>query len=231
MKKLPLFLKFFSIYSICILLFVLFQPIGSTKALEDASEIDLSTSHERVIDIENFKPGDYAVRSFALNNDGTQNLQYTMTSSHKSGSEKLYNQLTFILEIEGEQVFAGHLSDFEKISARKLAAKNADEMTLKVEFPYESGNEFQGLATEVGFTFFAEGDIPPVSTPDQGEGSPQSQADQPTGSSEGGMLPQTGEGSPLLYYLVGGLLLTLGVSLYIRSFFRKKQPVVGAESS
>ncbi|CDQ19092.1 LPXTG-motif cell wall anchor domain-containing protein [Halobacillus karajensis] len=231
MIKFPLLLKIFSTYSLCILLFVLFQPIGSTQALENVSEIDLSTSHERVMDIENFKPGDYAVRTFTVNNDGTENFHYTVTAAHKGGSEKLFNQLTFTLEIRGEQVFAGHLSDFEKITGRRLTGKSSDEISLRVEFPYESGNEFQGLATEVGFTFIAEGDVPPGSTPDQGGGSSQNQTDQQAVSSGGGVLPQTGEDSPYLYYLVGGLLFTWGISLYIRSFRRKKQRGVRAESS
>ncbi|MGR9048695.1 TasA family protein [Halobacillus faecis] len=231
MKNSPIFLKIFSIYSICILVFVFLPPIGSTQASENASEIDLSTSHERIIDIENFKPGDYAVRTFALNNNGTEKLQYTVTSSRKSGSEKLYDQLAFTLAIEGEEVFSGYLPDFEKISGRKLEANGSNEMTLKIEFPYESGNEFQGLATEIVFTFFAEGDVPPVSIPDEGTDSPQRQTGQQVVPSEGGVLPQTGEESPFHYYLVGGLLLTLGTFLYIRSFLRKKQGVVRAESS
>ncbi|QAS53490.1 TasA family protein [Halobacillus litoralis] len=230
MKNTPLFLKIFSIYSLFILLFVLFQPIGSTQALESASTIDLSTSHERVMDIENFKPGDYAVRTLTLDNNGTSALHYKMTSSLKSGSEKLYNQLHLTLSIGNSNVFSGPLSDFEGMEARALNAQSSDELSLRVEFPYESGNEYQGLATEVIFQFVAEGDITPGAGSDSDNGgTPESPNAQPVFSG-GGLLPQTGEGSPYLYYLIGGLLLAVGTSLYVKSIIVKKRKMAGAES-
>ncbi|WP_281974647.1 TasA family protein [Halobacillus litoralis] len=230
MKNTPLFLKIFSIYSLTILIFVLFQPIGSTQALENASTIDLSTSHERVMDIENFKPGDYAVRTLTLDNNGTSDLHYKMTSSLKSGSEKLYNQLHLTLSIGNSNVFSGPLSDFEGMEARALNAQSSDELSLRVEFPYESGNEYQGLATEVIFQFVAEGDITPGAGSDSDNGgTPESPNVQPV-SSGGGLLPQTGEGSPYLYYIIGGLLLAAGTSLYVKSIIVKKRKMAGAES-
>ncbi|WP_281658647.1 TasA family protein [Halobacillus sp. Cin3] len=227
MKNPSLFLKIISIYSIFILLFVLFNPVGSTQALENQSRINISTSQDRMLNIKNFKPGDYAVRSFSLANEGTEAVQYAMTSYLKQGSEKFYEQLQFILEINGEQTYAGRLSDFQDVTLKSLDANHLDEMKVRIEFPYESGNEFQGLKSDVVFHFHAESFFP---SPNNGEGSGLQEPFIDRWKE--GFLPQTGENSPWAYYITGAILMITGTVYYMLSRKRRQNhEVMGAESS
>ncbi|WP_181347544.1 LPXTG cell wall anchor domain-containing protein [Thalassobacillus sp. CUG 92003] len=217
------FIKLLSIYSAIILLFVVISPIGSTKAIETSPVIDLSTTpSERVMDIKNFKPGDYAIRTLTVNNDGSEKVNYRMTALLKSGSEKFYDQLQFQVRKDEKLLYEGSLGSFEGFEPRELPADDREDLQIRVDFPWESGNEFQGLATEVVFQFTAETDINPdqpttetPETPTDGSTDQTSQPEaEPAMANADDSLPQTGEESPMLFYLFGGLLLAGGVALF-----------------
>ncbi|WP_261133659.1 TasA family protein [Bacillus sp. Marseille-Q3570] len=197
--------KLVIIYSLLVLTLVLFSPIGTTGADESSSVIDIATSPTNILfDFSNIKPGDVIERKISIQNNGNNDFTYNTKAEFKSGSELLYNQLNLQVNDSKGSLYKGKLSEFKGFDPRNLAQKSQEDITFSVEFPWESGNEFQGLETEFIIEFYAEGNTSPPSnggTPDK---------EIPTNS--GGM-PQTGESNPLWYYLSGIMLAGLGVGI------------------
>ncbi|MBH0173629.1 LPXTG cell wall anchor domain-containing protein [Fictibacillus sp. 23RED33] len=162
--------KLILIYSLIGLIIVVFLPIGRTGADSSTPEIKIDTLPEAVLfDIENFKPGDWAPRDLTIQNNGNQDFSYNMRAQMKSGSEKLYNQLLLKVEDQTNLLFEGKLKDFKGLNPRPLARFTEEHLKVTVEFPYESGNEFQGLQTVAEFIIYAEGQTTPPDPPDDGD--------------------------------------------------------------
>lgn len=207
----------------CLLLLIIlfFIPIGNTGADSTTSEIKIDALPQKVLfDIDNFKPGDWAPRVLTIQNNGNQDFSYNIQARKKSGSTKLFNIFHLTIEDQSDVLFNGELKDFKGLKRRSLAAFSEEKLTVTVEFPYVSGNEFQGLDTEVEFVLYAEGESEPPrtdpdnpagddggsETPGNNDGSPN----KPTGS-----LPQTGEDNPLFVILTGLFLSMAGIALLI----------------
>ncbi|MBH0169147.1 LPXTG cell wall anchor domain-containing protein [Fictibacillus sp. 18YEL24] len=162
--------KLILIYSLIGLIIVVFLPIGRTGADSSTPEIKIDILPEAVLfDIENFKPGDWAPRDLTIQNNGNQDFSYNMKAQMKSGSEKLYNQLLLKVEDRTNLLFEGKLKDFKGLNPRPLASLTEEKLKVTVEFPYESGNEFQGLQTIAEFIIYAEGQTTPPDPPDDGD--------------------------------------------------------------
>lgn len=151
---------FLRVTLICAVWFVvaLFSPVYKIEA-NDEKTIDLSISpHTILFDIENFKPGDWAVREMTIINSGNEELEYIVTANLKEGSEKLYNALKVTIE-DGKknQMFNGTFSEFQNIQPRKLSQSESETLNITVQFPPELENDYQGLTSEVVFTFSANG--------------------------------------------------------------------------
>ncbi|WLD91511.1 TasA family protein [Alkalihalobacillus sp. AL-G] len=191
------------LYSLLALTLVIFSPIGSTGADESSPVIDIAASPSGVLfDVSNIKPGDVMNRKVSIQNKGNKDFTYTTKADFKSGSDLLYNQLELHIQDENGSLYDGKLSEFKGFDPRSLAQKTQEDITFSVEFPWESGNEFQGLATKFTIEFSAEGVIPP------GNGEP------PTND---GDLPKTGESNPVWYYLSGIMLAGLGLGVLRKS--------------
>lgn len=179
----------------------------STLAEEADQEIDFSLSPAvTFIDVKNLKPGDTITKTLTVSNSGLMDFSYLMNSYKDSGSDLFYNQLHLQVSIDDTQLYNGPLYSFSGMEARDLVKSTSEEMKLKVTFPWESGNEFQGLATKVIFQFIAERDYATDGIP--------------TG---GGMLPQTGEEGPGMYYMLGGVLVCAGLALYATSRYIRRE--------
>ncbi|MFC0187109.1 LPXTG cell wall anchor domain-containing protein [Fictibacillus aquaticus] len=195
----------------CLLAFtlVLFQPFGKTGADSSSAVIDIEALPESVLfSIENFKPGDWAPRELTVKNSGNTDFQYNMISNLKSGSEKLYAQLQLKVEDSSGVLYEGSMSEFDGIESRTLAASAEEKLKLTVEFPYESGNEYQGLNAESEIILYAEGDEPPT-PPGDGDDGDDGGGDDGTETPDDGTLPITGEDNPAILF-ISGFLLTFG---------------------
>ncbi|KGP74121.1 LPXTG cell wall anchor domain-containing protein [Pontibacillus yanchengensis] len=156
------FLRYLSIYSLVVFIFVILSPIGSTGANKSDPVIDLSLKPtKREFKVDKMVPGDWATRTLTVQNNGNKDFSYQMTSSYLEGNNKFYNQLDLRVESQNQILFDGKLENFEGLKSRSLDYSTEEDITITVTFPYESGNEYQGLATSVLFTFVAEGDTPP----------------------------------------------------------------------
>ncbi|MDQ0297783.1 LPXTG-motif cell wall-anchored protein [Salibacterium salarium] len=202
------------LYGIIALFFLILKPFGSTVALDAAPVVDLTTSPEnRFIEVDNLKPGDYMTRSITVNNEGNQDVNYVMTSQKQSGSDLLFEQLDLSVADDKTTLYQGKMHEFDGFRTQSLDVNGHDELQVTVEFPAESGNEFQNLTTDVLFQFLAEEqtDTTPSDPgqPDEGLGNPGDDTMLPNG------LPQTGEEPQTLFYILGGMIFAIGISILV----------------
>jgi LPXTG-motif cell wall-anchored protein len=147
------------IFNVTLLLIIL-MPFGTVNAETDKNEIDLVTTPEKVFfDINNSKPGDVFTKSLNIKNNGKQDFKYLFSNSFLNGSEMFYDELLLKVEDTEGVLFDGKLKDFEKLDPRELKSNSSEKLTFYVEFPYELGNEYQGLSTEFQFKFYVEGTL------------------------------------------------------------------------
>lgn len=138
---------------------------SSGQALAASNPVDISISPDSLLfDITNMKPGDWAERTLTIQNRGETHFNYNTKAEFKGGSEKLYNE--FLLEVMDSSgpLFEGKLSNFTQLEPRYLKSFHEEDLKFTIRFPYELGNEFQGLQFEVVFKFITEGK--PPNTPD-----------------------------------------------------------------
>ncbi|MYL54338.1 LPXTG cell wall anchor domain-containing protein [Pontibacillus yanchengensis] len=158
MIKLNNLIKFISVYCLFMLLLNVIIPYGETGATTNSPIVNISTlPQDHLFQISNIKPGDTINRTVKVKNDGNTDFYYNLSSEYKSGSELFYKQLLLKVSQGDNILFNKKLSEFTGLEARSLSAFESEDLSMKVEFPYESGNEFQGLTTSVAFTFVAEG--------------------------------------------------------------------------
>ncbi|WP_071458510.1 LPXTG cell wall anchor domain-containing protein [Bacillus massilinigeriensis] len=193
----------------CALLLLLAAVLstGSTAATPDSQEIDISTDAGKVLfDLGNIKPGDWAERDITLMNTGRQDSTYITSVELESGSQKLYDNLVLKVYGKGGKVFEGTLGEFKKLNPRMVKSREAENLILKMEMPWELGNEYQGLGCNVAIKFNVEGTM-------------------------GGMLPQDGMKLPntatgIFNMLAAGILFSLGGgAMYLYYLRRKKQAI------
>lgn len=212
MKNRVNFFKLISIYCAIILLLIVLFPGGNTSANDSEREIKLSLfPSKELFKIDNMKPGDWMTRTLTVQNRGNKDFVYRADARFVSGSELLYNQLLMKVSKDQTVLFEGKLSDFQGFKQRKLAHQNEEELIYTVTFPYESGNEFQGLKTKFQIVFSAEvGGLRQV----QGE-EDVGVANGELGA-KGSVLPKTGGTSPLIYVLIGVVMATTGFILFYK---------------
>ncbi|WP_175384345.1 TasA family protein [Bacillus sp. FJAT-27225] len=193
-----------------------------TEAGKNVKEIDITTVPEEfLVQVENFKPGDWVVRELKVLNSGKMDFYYSFENSFLKGSEKLYNELLLKVTSEKTTLFNGKLKDFKELNPNFLAKGKTEILTMTVEMPFELGNEYQGLGTEFLFKLYATGEEDIVIPP----------GDKPTGPSKpvgpgGNSLPLPNTATGMFSLLAIGIgLVTAGGYLYILS--KKKMMKTG----
>ncbi len=200
--------KYITYFCIAISAILLFMPLGAIGAVE-SEKVKLSTSPTKMLfDASNIKPGDVFERTLIIENDGNVDVRYMMKTAYLSGSKKLFNQFNLKVIDEKTVLYAGSLSDFAGFRKRQLAITDSDELIFQVEFPYESGNEFQGLAVKFQIVISAD-HVPPW------------QSGPGDGNVEwfGKKLPKTSIVHPANILLIGVWIALIGIWAY----FRKKR--------
>ncbi|MBM7097058.1 LPXTG cell wall anchor domain-containing protein [Bacillus sp. H-16] len=214
------------LYSTAALAIIFVFPVHGTGANEVQGSVSITTSPTKVLfDLSNMKPGDSASRVLGISNDGTTHYNYHSEVRHTRGSELLFKQFELYVLQGEETLYSGSMADFTGFEPRYLESGSSEEFIMTAVFPWESGNEFQGLETDFEIVLWAE--TTPVPSPDdpsipseptEGQEKDES-AGPPTvpgGSTPtfGGGLPQTGDQVPYLYYLMGAFLIASGFYLY-----------------
>lgn len=154
------------IVSTIIFTFFLLLMTPQISQAEDTKQIDIGTEpNEYLFNLSNLKPGDQASRILTIQNRGQRDFTYYTKAEFKGGDEKLYNE--FLLKISDSNgiLHQGKLKDFKSLAPRFLKSMNEEDLKFELEFPFELGNEFQGLGFEVEFIFTVE-DMDPPPPPD-----------------------------------------------------------------
>lgn len=205
------YLHFLVVVLLVFISFLNFNPIVTTAASSTNKTIDLSVSPTNIFfNVKNIKPGDRVIKSLRIENTGDKHFEYSIRTDFIRGSKLFFNQLDTKMIKDDKTLFEGNLINLNLKKVSLLEANSKDTLTFIIEFPYESGNEFQGLATEFEIVITAEGDnstVTPPGTPTSGDGE----------------LPQTGESNPLWYYLSGMMLTALGIGI-MRQNLTKDRP-------
>jgi len=129
---------------------------------EDTKQLDIATKLDGYLfNLSNLKPGDQASRILTIQNRGERDFTYKTTAVFKGGDEKLYNEFLVRVSDSNGIIHEGKLKEFKSLAPRFLKSMNEEDLLFELEFPYELGNEFQGLGFEVEFTFIVEGYDPP----------------------------------------------------------------------
>jgi LPXTG-motif cell wall-anchored protein len=143
-----------------LLLILLLVPLSTASAETEKKEIDLITTPEKVFfNVNNSKPGDVFIKTLNLKNNGTEVLKYLFSNRFLTGDKKFYDELLLKVEDSEGILYEGKLKDFEKLEARELKSGDSEDLVFFIEFPYELGNEYQGLSTEFQFKFYVEGTL------------------------------------------------------------------------
>ncbi|MFE4712870.1 MULTISPECIES: TasA family protein [Paenibacillus] len=163
--------------------FAYFSDTAESTATFAAGTLDLNTNPEQNVNLSNLKPGDIAVRSFTLQNNGTLDIKelklattYNVTDANtNNGSEDLGAHFKVKLldssytsgPITGHVVGEATLKDLQNNPGYDLVANAfpggisaAQSKTLKLAFEFvENGqdqNIFQGDSVAVTLTFNAK---------------------------------------------------------------------------
>lgn len=173
-----------------------------------ADHVSVHIEEDFIFNVENLKPGDYMTRTLEIENDGDYDYYFHASAEYTGGSEKLFKQFQLsVTDSSGEMVYEGSLAGFNGMEQRFLEMGDSESFELKATFPYESDNSFQGLSTEFKISVWAEAEPP--------EDNEEGVVDSDTDVKGGGLLPQTGEEIPVLFYVIGGSFLISGLLLYL----------------
>lgn len=117
------------------------------------------------VDVGNLNPGDRKSSYLTVHNDGEYPLTYSMDIKKTDGKKgefrglvghELDEILEFIVERDdGTVLFDGLLGDFERLDFGKMSAGAQEKVYIKVYFPEEADNEYQGSNVTIKFAFHA----------------------------------------------------------------------------
>src|SRR5699024_10641120 len=136
-------------------------------------------------------------------NNRKYTTQYLLASRFSGGSKKFYNQLQLTVKQGKDTLFHGQLADFQGFGVKTLDTGEKTQFEFRIDFPYESGNEFQGLVTHFDILVQAEDRM------------------EDTAVFHNNRLPNT---ASLIYtfLLIGSIFLLVGKLLFYRTYKRNK---------
>ncbi|WNS76388.1 LPXTG cell wall anchor domain-containing protein [Bacillus sp. DTU_2020_1000418_1_SI_GHA_SEK_038] len=140
---------------ICAYVVLFLKPINIQASTNQQPNIETKPSNY-LFDVKNMSPGDWATRILTIQNRGESDFNYNTESYFKDGSKKLYNEFLLKVWDSEEVLYSGKLSDFDGFEPRHLPSKSQEDLKFEVTFPYELGNEFQGLAFDFELRFVIE---------------------------------------------------------------------------
>jgi hypothetical protein len=132
--------------------------------------IDIATNPSTLFTVASAMPGDSGSAALTVNNNGSGQLRYVLTSSSTNADTKgLRDQLTLSVKAgacpgAGAALYSGTLNGaaFGDITAgnqagdRTLNAAASEQLCFAWSLPLATGNTFQGATTTATFTFTAE---------------------------------------------------------------------------
>lgn len=133
-------------------------PLKYTWASDAPQRVDIESAPSDILfNLSNMGPGNSEEQVLVIKNNGNLDFNYNVMVEFDSGSELFYNTLLLkVLDQSNNVLFNGKLSDFTGFADRRFLKTYSEEpIKFAVKFPDECGNEYQGLAMNVLFTFEA----------------------------------------------------------------------------
>jgi hypothetical protein len=133
--------------------------------------IDLAVSPSALFAVTAIVPGDSGSASLTIQNNGTAQLRYALTSSSTNADGKaLRDQLLLTIKAgacpgSGTALYGaaalsgasfGDVTQGAQTGDRTLAASSSEQLCFLWSLPASTGNSFQGATTTATFTFSAE---------------------------------------------------------------------------
>jgi len=127
----------------------------------DTLKLRIGTELDSELPMTNLKPGDRVERTFTVANDGSIAFDYKVRTRFVSGDTEFFDVLELTVKDGDTVIYDGalHLQQ-QEIALGRLAAGGENELDLSVKFPEEAGNEYQGKAATIAFTFSAYAEEP-----------------------------------------------------------------------
>ncbi|MEK3952555.1 MULTISPECIES: hypothetical protein [Psychrobacillus] len=213
-------IKLFRLSILLIISFICVSPVTTVLAEDEKAENDLAISlspNEKLFDITNMKPGDWAPRTLTVKNSGGADFVYQMQLQN-SGEKKLFNELMVEIKAGDIELYQGKLAELKSLPERKLTSGTEENLDITIRFPEHLGNEFQGLSSAFVFSFTAEGkDNTTVQAMTKGQ-----VASVSTTPSEYSQPPSS---ATIFYLILTGTLIVAGgiVWMVIRYYRRMKE--------
>lgn len=128
-----------------------FETTGSAMGIEIIPDDEL-------FNVDNMAPGGTAIRRLTVKNTGHDSFNYNVVVEFKEGSKLLFNNLNLKIKNvpSGILKYEGKLRDLKTVRLGVLPRNEQSDLDFTVEFPSESGNEYQRLATSFTLVIGAE---------------------------------------------------------------------------
>ncbi|WP_189029321.1 hypothetical protein [Paenibacillus albidus] len=153
-----------AVYALIVLAGVIWHAGGVSA--EDTIKLTVNSHTASTVAMNNMKPGDESRTEYTVINAGDEGFHYDVDFKFRSGDEKLYNILQMTLEKEGVILYSGVMSEAEgRVAIGSLAGGEQDVLRMAVTFPWDAGNEYQGMKATVAFEFSASGEAVPSAEP------------------------------------------------------------------
>lgn len=199
-------------------LFISLYYYPKTFAVENPINISITTDSV-LFQVANMKPGDWAERELTIQNRSSEDINYKMELKRTKGSEKLFKELQIEVRAGEQQLYNGSFEQMIHFEPRFLQGEHEESLWMRVDFPRELGNEYQGLKSEVSFRFVAEevqehtdeGDIGPIIEKQKPIDPETLENDE---IKEGQIVPSTTTNN-FNFLLIGVTLITTGFIYYI----------------
>ena len=141
----------------------------STGNSLSAGTLDLSWTNQEGVplpfNVDAMAPGDTTEARISVNNTGNLQLRYAMTTDVISGTPmanqlqcRLYDYQTSVELYNGplSEAHIGNAAQGQQTGDRIVNGSSQDHLAIEITLPASTGNEFQGLSTNVTFNFIAE---------------------------------------------------------------------------
>ncbi|MRN54096.1 hypothetical protein [Paenibacillus monticola] len=133
---------------------------------EDTIKLTVNSHTTSTATMNNMEPGDETQSEYTIINAGNEAFNYYVDFKMLSGDVELYDILQMTLEKEGVIIYSGVMSKATgRVAIGSLAGGAQNVIEMKVIFPAEAGNEYQGKAVTVVFDFSASGESSPPTEP------------------------------------------------------------------